>query len=140
MSTVRFSPLTAPLGAADPNAVFTGDPLAGAAKWTATAGISYEVPVGGNLHALFYLDGRWNSGARVQTLGRNPISDNGAFGILNGRIAVGPDTDHWSIELWVRNLTDQFYNVGAFAPPLQNDLVVFPSEPRTYGVSVKTRF
>jgi len=141
-STVRFSSLTAGLGAADPNAVFSGDVLSFAPEWVATAGVSYEVPFGGNMHALFYLDGRWNSEYRTQTLQREPngATDNSAYATFNGRVAFGPDTDHWSVELWVRNLTDQFYYVGAFSPPLQNDYVVFPSEPRTYGVTLKARF
>ncbi|MFT3729030.1 MAG: TonB-dependent receptor [Terricaulis sp.] len=139
-STVRFSALTAGLGAADPNAVFSGDPLSEAPKWVATAGISYEMPITNNMHALFYLDGRWNSEYRTMTLARSPITDNSSYAIFNGRIALGPDTDHWSVELWVRNLTDQFYYIGAFQPPLQNDYVVYPSEPRTYGVTLKARF
>jgi len=141
-SSIRFSPLTAPLGAADPNAIFSGDVLSFAPKWVVTGGVSYEVPFAGNMHALFYLDGRWNSAYRTQTLGREPTgkTDNSAYAIFNGRVGLGPDTDHWSVELWVRNLTDQSYYVGAFSPPLQNDYVVFPSEPRTYGVTLKARF
>ena len=65
---------------------------------------------------------------------------NSSYAVFNGRVALGPDTDHWSVELWVRNLTDQFYYVGAFSPPLQNDYVIFPSEPRTYGVTLKARW
>jgi outer membrane receptor protein involved in Fe transport len=140
-STVRFSPLTASLGASDPNAVFSGEVLSFAPKWVATGGVSYEVPMG-EMHALFYLDARWNSAYRTQTLGRDPLgrTDNDAYAIFNGRVALGPNTDHWSVELWVRNLTNQFYYVGAFQPPLQNDYVVFPSEPRTYGITLRARY
>jgi outer membrane receptor protein involved in Fe transport len=125
-----------------PNTITSGEVLADAPKWVATAGISYEVPFAGNMHALFYLDGRWNSEYRTQTLQREPngATDNSAYAVFNGRVALGPDTDHWSVELWVRNLTDQFYYVGAFSPPLQNDYVIFPSEPRTYGVTLKARW
>jgi hypothetical protein len=40
-----------------------------------TGAIAYRVPLGGNLGALFYLDGRWNSEYRTQTLNRQRRSD-----------------------------------------------------------------
>jgi outer membrane receptor protein involved in Fe transport len=141
-SEVRFSPLTAPLGAADPNAVFSGEELSFAPKWVVTGGINYELPLGSNFHAMFYLDGRWNDGYRTQTLSRDPLgrTDNSAFAIFNARVGVGPSDDHWSVELWARNLTDEFYYVGAFSPPLQNSYVIFPSEPRTVGIELRGRW
>ncbi|MGD9814925.1 MAG: TonB-dependent receptor [Hyphomonadaceae bacterium] len=123
-----------------PNTITSGDPLTFAAEWTVTGGVSYEVPLGGDFRAMFYLDGRWNSGYRTQTLNRNPITDNDAFAIFNGRIAVGPQSERWSVELWGQNLTDEFYYVGAFAPPLQNSTVIYPNAPLTYGVTLRARY
>jgi outer membrane receptor protein involved in Fe transport len=125
-----------------PNTVQSGTPLSFAPEWVATGAVSYEVPLGGDLGALFYLDGRWNSEYRTQTLARHPsgITDNQAFAVFNGRIAVGPQDERWSVEFWGQNLTDEYYFVGAFAPPLQNSLVVFPNEGRTYGVTLRARY
>jgi outer membrane receptor protein involved in Fe transport len=141
-SEVRFNPLTVGLGANDPNAVFVGQPLAFSPEWTATAAIAYEVPIGANMRALFYLDGRYNSEYRVQTLARDPLgrTDNDAYAIYNGRIGIGPNNERWSLELWGRNLTDEFYHVGAFASPLQNTFMIYPSEPQTYGVTLRAEF
>ncbi|MBK6705669.1 MAG: TonB-dependent receptor [Caulobacteraceae bacterium] len=93
-SEVRFNPLTVGLGAADPNAVFEGQPLALSPEWTATTAIAYEMPLSGDIRALFYLDGRWNSEYRTQTLGRDPLgrTDNEAFAIFNGASASAPRT------------------------------------------------
>ena len=136
-STVVFNPLDA-----TPNTVHAGDPLSFAPEWVATGAVTYEAPLGGDLAALFYLDGRWNSDYRTQTLNRQPsgITDNKAFAIFNGRIGIGPRDQHWSVELWGQNLTDEYYFVGAFSPPLQNSFVVFPNEPRTYGVTLRARY
>ncbi len=123
-----------------PNTINSGTPLTFAAEWTVTGGVAYEVPLGGDFRAMFYLDGRWNSGYRTQTLNRNPITDNDAFAIFNGRIAVGPQSERWSVELWGQNLTDEFYYVGAFAPPLQNSTVIYPNAPLTYGVTLRARY
>jgi len=138
-SEVRFSPLTAPLGPNDPNAVFSGETLSFAPKNVVTGGITYELPLGSNFHAMFYLDGRWNDGYRTQTLSRDPLgrTDNDAFAIFNARIGVGPRNDNWSVELWARNLTDEFYYIGAFQPPLQNSYVIYPSQPRTVGIELR---
>ena len=95
-----------------------------------------------------------SAGTWFGTIGATRIAPNVSSGTLSPpappgtTVDIGADTqpvlsvgrmltDHWSVELWVRNLTDQFYYVGAFSPPLQNDYVIFPSEPRTYGVTLK---
>jgi len=141
-SEVRFNPLTAGLGDADPNAVFVGQPLAFAPELTVTGAIAYEMPLMGDIRALFYLDGRWTGEHRTQTLARDPLgrTDNDAFAIFNGRVGIGPDNERWSVEFWGRNLTDEYYFVGAFQPPLQNSYVVYPNEPQTYGVTLRARY
>lgn len=129
--------------------VFAGDPFSFAPEWVVTGSVTYEMPLGGDLRALFYLDGRWNDGYRTQTLNRDPLgrTDNGEFAIFNGRIGIGPNSERWSIELWGRNLTDEYYHVGAFVPPLQSNpnpllstYVVYPNEPATYGVTLRARY
>lgn len=134
-STVVFNPFD-PI----PNTITAGQPLSQSAEWTVTGGITYEMPIASNYRALFYLDGRWNSGYRVETLARNPASDNDAFAVFNGRISFGPESQHWSIDIWGQNLADELWNVGAFQPPLQNTTVIYPSAPRTYGVTVRARY
>jgi iron complex outermembrane receptor protein len=123
-----------------PNTVSSGDPLSFAPEWTVTGAISYRVPLGANFGALFYLDGRWNSEYRTQTLSRQAVTDNESFAVFNGRIGIGPENERWSIDLFGQNLTDEFYFVGGFAPPLQDSRVVFPNQPRTYGVSLRLQY
>ncbi len=141
-STVAFAPTTQ-------DTVFSGDPFAFSPEWTVTGGILYEQPIGGGMRALFYLDGRWNSEYRTQTLNRSPdgITDNESFAIFNGRIGIGPENNRWSVEFWGRNLLDETYYVGAFVPPLQSNpnplaqtYVVYPNEPATYGVSRRLQY
>ena len=136
-STVVFNPLNP-----GPNTVNSGEPFSFAPEWVATGSVTYEMPLGGDMRALFYIDGRWNSEYRTQTLNRDPLgrTDNDAFAIFNGRIGIGPESDRWSVELWGRNLFDEEYFVGAFVPPLQNSLVVYPNEPSTYGVTLRARY
>ncbi|HYD74143.1 MAG TPA: TonB-dependent receptor, partial [Candidatus Binatia bacterium] len=141
-SEVRFNPLTTPLGDDDPNAVFSGQPFSFAPEWVATGSITYEMPLGGDMRALFYVDGRWNDGYRTQTLARDPLgrTDNEGYAIFNGRIGIGPNDERWSLEVWGRNLADEFYFVGAFQPSLQTNYVIYPNEPATYGVTLRARY
>ncbi len=126
-----------------PNTVVAGTPFAFAPEWVATGAIQYEMPLSGSLRALFYLDGRYNSDYRTQTLNRDTAgrTDNDAYAIFNGRIGIGPEDQRWSVEFWGRNLFDEFYMVGAFVPPLQSGtFVIYPNEPQTYGVTVRARY
>ena len=137
-STVVFNPIT-PAG----NTVTSGDPLSFAPEWVVTAGIGYEQPIGDNLKASFYIDGRWNSEYRTQTLARpaSGITDNDAFATFNARVGFGGADDRWRLEFWSQNLTDEFYYVGAFSPPLQDGtLVIYPSQPQTYGITLRARY
>ncbi len=125
-----------------PNTVSSGTPFSFAPEWVATTSIQYTMPLSDSLQALFYLDGRWNSDYRTQTLARptSGISDNEAYAIFNGRVGLGSQDSRWSVEFWGRNLTDEEFYVGAFQPPLQNSTVVYPNEPRTYGVTLRARY
>jgi len=134
-STVTFNPLN-PI----PNTVNAGTTLSFAPEWVVTGAIAYRVPLGGNLGALFYLDGRWNSEYTTQTLDHSPVTDNESFAIFNGRVGIGPENERWSVELFGQNLTDEFYYVGGFTPTLQNSRVIYPNQPRTYGVSLRLQY
>jgi outer membrane receptor protein involved in Fe transport len=76
--------------------------------------------------------------------------------LTNARIGLrGPD-QRWSVELWAQNLFNVDYQQVAFAAPFQgagsraqtqafgttaNQIFSsFLAEPRTYGVTVRTRF
>ncbi|MCR6645239.1 MAG: TonB-dependent receptor [Terricaulis sp.] len=134
-STVDFTPLTP---AADIN---SGDPLSFAAEWVVTGGVGYTQPIGDSLQFMAYVDGRWSSEYRTVTLNRNPITDQDAFAIFNGRLGIGAQDGRWAVEFWGQNLTDEFYYAGAFTPPLQDGTsVIYPGMPRTYGITLRARY
>ena len=128
------------------NAVFPtetivdGTPLAGAPEWSVTGAITYELPITDNFGVRFYVDGRWNSEYRLQTLARNPATDQESFALFNGRVTLGDPDGRWAVDVWGRNLTDEYYNVGAFTVPEQTNLAAFPNEPRTWGVTLRARY
>ncbi len=131
--------------------VRSGDPLAQSPEWTVTGSALYEVPLGEALKLSLYGNGRYVSDYRLQTLGRNPLTDQPSFTIFDARIGLGAADDRWAIEVWGRNLTDEYYSIGAFAVPEQtifNDqtqlrqgvFAAYPNEPRTVGVTIRGRY
>ncbi len=55
--------------------------------------------------------------------------------------SAGLSKDGWDIQLWGRNLTDDDYLISAFPSVAQfGSYSGYPSQPRTYGVTVRKRF
>ncbi|MBY0563079.1 MAG: TonB-dependent receptor [Hyphomonadaceae bacterium] len=131
--------------------VTAGDPLTLSPEWTVTGSVMYELPIGDSHKATFYGNGRYLSDYRLQTLSRNPLTDQEAFAIFDARIGFGSQNDSWGIDVWVRNLTDEYYSIGAFAVPEQSlftsstgqvegVFAAYPNEPRTVGVTLRARY
>jgi outer membrane receptor protein involved in Fe transport len=121
-----------------------GTPIAGNSKWNVTGAATWRFPIAGTgLAGLVYLDGRYASEYRTQTLGRDPtgFTDQKGFSVFNARVGLGGEDGKWGAELFVRNLTDQFYKLGALGVPEQTgNFAIYPSEPRTYGVTLRANF
>jgi outer membrane receptor protein involved in Fe transport len=125
----------------DSETLESGSPIAQVPEWSVTGALFYRRPISETLEVTAYLDGRWNSEYTTQTLSRDPITDNEAFAIFNARLGIGREDDTWSTELFVRNLTDERFYLGAFSPPEQSGSYnVYPSQPRMYGLTVRTNF
>jgi iron complex outermembrane recepter protein len=129
----------------------------GGSKFTETADfqgnivLGYEVLSGGMRYAIEG-DARYSSSVnfdfepgRVITgvaanaptsLAPNFSADD--FVVANARISVGPEDERWKAQLWVRNLTDQFY-VTSVRKALDAS-VQYTGKPRTYGVTLEFKF
>ncbi|RYD45112.1 MAG: TonB-dependent receptor [Sphingomonadales bacterium] len=138
-----------------------GRGVSNAAKYVATAGISWTPPIGGSgLSALVYLDTRLQSDTNTGS-NLDIEKEQDAFAVFNGRIGLFGRDRRWGIELWGQNLFNkQYYQIGADMPlqgsgsfravaaPVAsghpgtaNKLFVgFPGEPRTYGVTIRGQF
>jgi outer membrane receptor protein involved in Fe transport len=132
--------------------ITSGTPLSQAPEWTVTGAVNYNMPLGNGLAANFFVNGRYVTDYRTQTLSRNPITDNDAFAIFDARVSLGSEDETWSLEAFVRNLTDEFYYVGGFGAPERtlpasidpdhsgSNYLVYPNAPRMYGVTLRARY
>lgn len=127
------------------------DPFAGAdngrqasnqPKHTITGAMTWTPEISAGVNGLFHADFRVNSDAFPlnDPLARSFTANDG-FGIVNLRAGVNFGDGKYSIEGYVENLFDTYYNITAFPIPEQgNSFAVYPSPPRFYGVKVGAKF
>ena len=120
-------------------ALLPGNTASFAPRWSTTANLSYEQPVGGLL-ARFSIGARYQSEYNTGSdLLQTKLQD--AYTLLNARIGIGPQDRRWALELWGQNLSDETYTQVAFNAPLQAGSVnAFLGAPRTYGLTLRMRY
>jgi len=144
------------------NALFLlpGSAISNAPRHTITSSLSWTPEINSSgLSAIFYVDSRMTSDYNT---GSDLFAEKAQDGyvLVNGRIGIrGPD-QRWAVELWAQNLLDTDYQQVAFSTPFQgagslsqvqsfgapayataNSLFSsFLAEPRTYGLTLRTKF
>jgi iron complex outermembrane receptor protein len=61
----------------------------------------------------------------------------GAYGLLNVLVSIQPNSSHWELGLWARNLTNRRYLTRAFDSDFYTSAT--PGDPRTLGMSLTVR-
>jgi len=141
------------------NALFQlpGRRISNSSLHSATASFSYTPRFGtGGMRGLIYMDARYQSEINTGSdLDLEKIQND--FVVVNGRIGLRGRDSIWGVELWAQNLLNTDYKQIAFDAPLQGSGTIrgveqgfyprstglfgaFLGEPRTYGVTVRTRF
>lgn len=134
-----------------------GDNLSNAPIYVATSSLTWTPDIGGSgMSGLLYVDSRltgdYNTGSDLF-----PQKEEDGYMLVNARLGVrGPD-ERWAVELWAQNLTNVDYAQVAFNSPFQAGTTAAPfvdpnypggrqlfsaflAEPRTYGITVRTKF
>jgi outer membrane receptor protein involved in Fe transport len=99
-----------------------GSQVSNAPRNVVTSSVAWTPDIGSSgLSALFYVDQRtssdYNTGSDLFAEKRQD-----GFTVVNARIGLRGPQERWAIELWAQNLLD------------------FLAEPRTYGVTLRSRF
>ncbi len=133
-----------------------GNQLSNAPENVVTAAFTWTPDIGTNgLSGLLYVDSRttsdYNTGSDLA-----PEKKQDGFSVVNARIGLRGRNQLWALEFWGQNVFNQNYIQVAFNTPFQgagssanvaafggtgNALYsAFLAEPRTYGVTLRTRF
>lgn len=121
-----------------------GEPFRDQPRHVVTAAASWTPAIVPGIHGRFQIDSRYQSATELA--GHDAITGRGivrnpAFALVNARIGVEFEDSGISAELFVRNLTDQFYMLTGFSVPEQPDSYAgFPGAPRRWGMRVRVRF
>jgi outer membrane receptor protein involved in Fe transport len=132
-----------------------GQQLSNAPEYVVTGSATWT-PTVGNLRGLLYSDFRYQSEFNTGSDLFPEKAENGVM-VVNARAGIGADDRRWSVELWTQNLFNVNYKQVAFNATLQGSNTsyaqtqrfgtqatqlfgAFLAEPRTYGVTVRTRF
>jgi iron complex outermembrane receptor protein len=126
-----------------------GNRVSFAPLWSASASITYEHALRGDLLARFNLGAKYssdyNTGSDLDVEKRQS-----AYTLVNARIGLGPRDRRWSVELWAQNLFDTDYAQVGFDAPLQNvsplpgnpfnSYNAFLGAPRTVGATFRLSY
>lgn len=133
-----------------------GQQISNAPPYVVTGSISWTPPIGNGLRGLAYIDYRFQDSTNTGSdLDVEKIQQ--AYMVFNGRLGISSDDKRWSVELWGQNLFNkQYFQIGADMP-LQGSgtfnavadgriasanqlFILFPGEPRTFGITGRFRF
>ncbi|EZP48825.1 TonB-dependent receptor [Sphingomonas sp. RIT328] len=137
-----------------------GNQMSNAPTHVVTESLAWTPALGrSGLSGLFYVDSRlssdYSTGSDLMAEKQQP-----AYVLVNARIGLRGRDERWAVEFWSQNLLDSHYAQIAVAAYLQgngslsqvqrfgypryavgNALTVgVPGEPRTYGLTVRSRF
>jgi iron complex outermembrane recepter protein len=115
--------------------VFDGNPLPFAPKFSGTLGALYEWPLGNALIAGVGVDGKY-----VGTHYLRPEQfaiDKEQYTLVNIRAQIGSETERWNVELYGKNIGDEFYRVNAVGG-IGADVFAL-GQPATWGLTVRVR-
>lgn len=135
--TLLKTKVTDPAAGSDNGRGLTNQP-----KHSITGAVTWTPQLSDGVGGLVHVDWRYNSDVVSinDPLARQFVGNDG-FGIVNLRAGVNFGDGRYSVEGYVENLFNTYYNITSFPVPEQgNSFAVYPSPPRFYGVKVGVKF
>ena len=117
-----------------------GSHISFAPLWSASASVTYQHDLGGNLLGRFNIGTKYlsehNTGSDL-----DPEKIQDGYALVNARLGIGAKDKRWMVELWGQNLTNETYKQVGFDAPLQPGAWnAFLGAPRTYGVTLRVQY
>jgi iron complex outermembrane receptor protein len=114
--------------------------LSFAPLWSGVVAAAYTVPISSSLEFRASVNEKYSSSYNTGS-DLDPRKLQGAYGLLNARLGLGSPDGKWTVEVWGANLADKgYYQVGFDAPFQFNQIDAFLADPRTFGITVRTKF
>jgi iron complex outermembrane recepter protein len=114
--------------------------LSFAPLWSGVASATYTVPFSASLQFHANVNEKYSSSYNTGS-DLDPRKLQGAYGLLNARLGLGAPDGKWTVEIWGNNLANKLFYQVAFDAPFQYDQIdAFLGDPRTFGITVRTKF
>ena len=116
----------------------SGEKPSGIHEQSITAGITYNFELANGAYGYVRTDYLYESDTRLvenvpESMSREVSSVNASAGLTLG--------DGLSVQVWVRNLTNDEYFLSAFPAPIQaGSFNAYPNQPRSYGATISYEF
>jgi iron complex outermembrane recepter protein len=115
--------------------------------WSGVVSAAYQAPLTSSLALRLSADEKYSSSYNTGS-DLDPLKIQGAYGILDARIGIGPADGKWAFEVWGQNLADKGYFQVAFDAPFQglatpghnNQIDSFVGDRRTFGATIRVKF
>lgn len=105
-------------------------------EWSYNGMVNYQWSIGGDLYIEVGADFNYKDST---TGGSQPSDATDSYTIYNARIALGEEEGTWNVQLWGRNITDEYYYPSAFRGG-NGPFVRSVGMPRTVGVTLEYNF
>lgn len=119
----------------------TGKTLPGVPKFTYTLAADAAQPIGDWQGRSIELYGHadYSHRSSFNTSSSNSrYADVPGYGLVNARIGIRDADARWDLSVWVKNLTDKNY-FQTLSPAAQGSITALVGDPRTWGVTLRTK-
>ena len=116
---------------------FVGKPLPATPKWQITGDAEYGFAVGDGMRA-FVGGGLTYHSSNYSVFGTNAELLLPAYTLLDARVGIESADERWRLQLWGRNITDEFYYVSKQHGA--DSIAGLTGMPATYGVTLTYRY
>ena len=118
----------------------SGDRIANSPEHYANLGVKQDFVISNSVDGYVYGEYVYLSD-QVLDANNDPLSVQDGYGVVNVRAGLFFNEHDVDVTLWARNVLDEYYRRTSFPPSLQDGkLMTFPSEPRTFGITLNKNF
>jgi iron complex outermembrane receptor protein len=110
-----------------------------APKFSFTGQLRYETSLSNGLDLTASTDFSWRDEAFLEA-NNQPTNLRDAYWLINGRVSIDDFDNGWKVSVWVKNITDEEYQVYLNDLPAFGWLLNGYAAPRTFGINVGYEF
>lgn len=117
----------------------SGQRLSGTSKWVGAVQARYETALGSRLVGYAAADASYRS-RFFSAVNDDPFTEIKGYALVGAQLGLRAANGPWDVSVWARNLLDKNYLTTATVNGTWGLTQVAPGEPRTYGITLRSRF